>query len=65
MLLAKGRYDLDAGETEKVSVRLPKYAKKLAKNGKLKLKVQAVALNAAGDETVASKYVKLTWAKKR
>ena len=65
VLLAKGRYDLDAGETKKVSVRLPKHAKKLAKKGKLKLKVQAVALNAAGDETVASKHVKLTWAKKR
>ncbi|HWM12183.1 MAG TPA: calcium-binding protein [Solirubrobacteraceae bacterium] len=65
VLLAKARYDLSAGETEKVDVRIPKYAKRLIKKGKLKLKAQAVARNAAGDYTVVSKYVTLEAPKKR
>jgi Ca2+-binding RTX toxin-like protein len=65
VLLASARYDLDAGERKTVTVRIPKYVKKLVKKGKLKLKAQAVALNAAGDKTVASKYVTLEFAKKK
>jgi hypothetical protein len=65
VLLATARYDLDAGESKTVTVRIPKYAKKLAKNRKLKVKAQAVARNAAGDKTVASKYVTLEFPKKK
>jgi Ca2+-binding RTX toxin-like protein len=65
VLLASARYDLDAGERKTVTVRIPKYVKKLVNKGKLKLKAQAVALNAAGDKTVASKYVTLEFAKKK
>jgi Ca2+-binding RTX toxin-like protein len=65
VLLATARYDLDAGESKTVTVRIPKFAKKLAKNRKLKVKAQAVAQNAAGDKTVASKYVTLEFPKKK
>lgn len=60
VLLASKRYELDAGERTRVTVRVPKHVKKLVKRGKVKLKVQAVARNAAGDHTVASKHVTLT-----
>ena len=65
VLLATARYDLATGERDVVTVRVPKYAKNLIKKGKLKLKVQALARNAAGDHTVASKYVTLEFPKKR
>ena len=63
--LAKARYDLDAGESKTIEVRIPKYAKKYAKKHRLKVKATAVARNAAGDYTVASKYVTLEFPKKK
>jgi Ca2+-binding RTX toxin-like protein len=65
VLVASKRYKLDAGDKTTVDVRIPKYVKKLVKKGKLKLKAQAVARNAAGDYTVASKYVTLEYPKKK
>jgi Ca2+-binding RTX toxin-like protein len=58
-LLASVRYDLAAGESANVTVKLPAVAKQLAKRGSLKVKAQAVALNAAGDLTTKTSDVTL------
>jgi Ca2+-binding RTX toxin-like protein len=63
--LAKARYDLDAGESKTVEVRIPKYAKKYAKKHRLKVKATALARNASGDDTVASTYVTLKFPKNK
>ena len=65
VVLAKVNYDLDRGEDRRVKVKLPKVVKRLAKDGRLKVKAQAVARNAAGDLTTATADVKLKFEAKK
>ena len=64
-IASTGTHCLDAGESKTVEVRIPKYAKKYAKKHRLKVKATALARNAAGDDTIASKYVTLEFPKKK
>ena len=57
-LLTSAGYNLKAGATRNVTVKLPSVAKRLAKNRSLKVKAQAIAKNAAG--TVTTKTANVT-----
>ena len=63
--LASARYDLAAGESKTIELRIPKSAKRYVKNYRLKVKATAVALNASGDDTVASTDVTLKFPTKK
>jgi Ca2+-binding RTX toxin-like protein len=57
-LLASAKYDLRAGTTRNVTVKLPSVAKRLASKRSLKVKAQAVSKDAAG--TVTTKTANVT-----
>jgi Ca2+-binding RTX toxin-like protein len=61
--LAGARYNLKAGKKRNLTVKLPNGLRKLAKNGVLKVKVQAVAKDALGNTTTATRNVSLKFAK--
>jgi Ca2+-binding RTX toxin-like protein len=58
-LLASAKYDLAAGATRNVTVKLPSVAKRLAKNHSLKVKAQAVSKDVAGTLTTKTANVTL------
>ena len=58
-LLASAKYDLRAGTTRGVTVKLPSVAKRLAKNRSLKVNVQAISKDAAGAVTTRTANVTL------
>jgi Ca2+-binding RTX toxin-like protein len=58
-LLASAKYDLTAGATRNVTVKLPSVAKRLAKNHSLKVKAQAVSKDVAGIVTTKTANVTL------
>ena len=59
LVLGSARIDLSAGQTKKVTVRLPKGVTKLAKNGKLALLAQTASRDAAGNLAQDSARVQL------
>jgi Ca2+-binding RTX toxin-like protein len=61
--LAGARYNLKAGKKRNLTVKLPNGLRKLAKKGVLKVKVQAVAKDALGNTTTATRNVSLKFAK--
>jgi hypothetical protein len=58
-LLVSAKYDLKAGTTRGVTVKLPSVAKRLAKNRSLKVNVQAISKDAAGALTTRTANVTL------
>jgi Ca2+-binding RTX toxin-like protein len=58
-LLGSKKYDLAAGQTKALKVKLPGKVRKLAENGKLKVRAQAVSDDAAGNATTSSEKVSL------
>jgi Ca2+-binding RTX toxin-like protein len=58
-LLVSAKYDLKAGTTRGVTVKLPSVAKRLAKNRSLKVNVQAISKDAAGALTTRTTNVTL------
>jgi Ca2+-binding RTX toxin-like protein len=64
VVLASKSYDLDAGDTRKLKIKLPAVAKALADDGKLKVKAQAVSRNAAGAATTKAVSVTLKYPQK-
>ena len=52
--LASAKYDLKAGTTRSITVKLPSVAKRLARKRSLKVKAQAVSKNAAGAVTTST-----------
>jgi Ca2+-binding RTX toxin-like protein len=59
VLLASARYDLKAGTTRNVTVKLPSVAKRLATKRSLKVKAQAVSKDATGALTTKTANVTL------
>jgi Ca2+-binding RTX toxin-like protein len=49
LVLGSARFNLDAGETKKITVRLPKGVRALAKHGKIALLAQTASRDAAGN----------------
>jgi Ca2+-binding RTX toxin-like protein len=58
-LLASAKYDLKAGKTRGVTVKLPSVAKRLAKNRTLKVKAQAISKDVTGSVTTRTANVTL------
>ena len=48
LVLANARYDLGAGETKRITVRLPKGIRKLAKNRRIAVLADTTTRDAAG-----------------
>jgi Ca2+-binding RTX toxin-like protein len=58
-LLASAKYDVKAGKTRSVTVKLPSVAKRLAKNRTLKVKAQAISKDVTGSVTTRTANVTL------
>ena len=65
IVLGSARFDLAAGERAKVSVRLPKGARRLAKNRRIRVLAQTTSSDAAGNLAQGSERVTLRLPRKR
>ena len=59
IVIAAKRFDLDGGERKRVTVRLPKGIRKLAKNGRIATLAQTVSRDDAGNVATASERLAL------